>query len=546
MSSSLDGARYGLNTMFVLFGAFSVFFMQIGFAMFVAGVVRAKNMSSILLKSAIDTVISAVCYFTVGYAFTLGDNGHPNAFIGNGNFALSSSSQSYIGREIYIWGWVFCAASTTIMAGSVAERCTFASYTYYAVFYAAWVYPVVGHWYWAPNGWLSPFSPNAIVGMGCIDFAGSGVVHTLGGFAALVGSVVLGPRVGRFADGADPREYRNGHNPPLYLMGSLLLWYGWFSFNAVSLLQIDTVASANIVARTSSTTVLAAAASGIVTILLVYWRTKTWNMLSICSGVLGGLVSITAGCSVVEPWAALICGAVAAPCVAFGEDILDWLKIDDPAYAFSIHGLSGIWGVLFVGLLAKEDYVVAIYNKPRGQGFMGIFYGGHGQILLCQFIAIVVTIAWVCFWIYGFFTFLNYMGVLRVALEEEAMGLDAATMGQGYTHQSGRVTPNATKTPNASYTGIRQHTMNSRGGTINTSAHGGVYGSSPTQPTVAVTVGSLPQALDLMQLAEQASNESSSKNSKHLSAPIQPVIRTPSPGIPNPIPNPASRFNVSK
>ncbi|GAX83671.1 hypothetical protein CEUSTIGMA_g11096.t1 [Chlamydomonas eustigma] len=402
---------------------------QIGFAMFVAGVVRAKNIASILLKSIIDSLISAIGYYLVGYAFTMG-NGNPNGgFIGDTDFALSNSAVTPYDNSLFLWYWVFCAASTTILVGSLAERCTFVAYVVFVLVYVCWIYPVYAHWTWSPNGWLTADNPiSGLLGMGAIDFAGSGVVHTMGGFCAMVGSLILGPRVGRYAP-ATRHMFVNGHNPQLYLLGTLLLWLGWYSFNAISLLNISSVLAATTVARTTNTTTLAAASAGLTALLLVYYHTKTWNMLSVCNGVLGGLVAITAGCSVVEPWAAIICGVIAAPCVVYGEVLQEWLQIDDPAGAFAIHGLSGIWGVMFVGLLAKEQYIIDVYHKPPGRYHMGIFYGGHGQLLLCQFISVVVCITWACFWSYLVFTMLNWMGCLRVPLEVEAVGLDASEMG---------------------------------------------------------------------------------------------------------------------
>jgi hypothetical protein len=272
-------------------------------------------------------------------------------------------------------------------------------------------------------------NPKAILGMGCIDYAGSGVVHTMGGFAALVGGYILGPRVGRFDPGIPPGMYRNGQNPPLYLLGTFLLWFAWFSFNTGSGLQTSTTLTASTAGRTAVCTALSAAAGGITNSAVAYWRTKTWQMLSICGGILGGLVAITAGCSVVEPWAAIICGTVSGLMVYLGGELLEWLQIDDPAEAFPIHGFSGVWGVLFVGLLAKEQYVNEIYGKPLGQGYMGIFYGGHGQLLLNQFISVVVMIAWVVSNVGVLFLIMNYFGILRIGLEVEAVGIDSGLMG---------------------------------------------------------------------------------------------------------------------
>ncbi|KAL6751395.1 putative ammonium transporter [Haematococcus lacustris] len=445
-TQALAESSYGLNTLFVLISAALVFMMQLGFAMFVAGTVRSKNISSILMKSFIDTCITAVGFYTVGYGFARGHEGPSNGFIGDDDFALSRTTSQPSGEhrwDLWLWEWVFCAASATIMAGAVAERGTFISYTIWIAFYSMFVYPVVAYWHWNERGWLSAANNKTpILGMGAIDFAGSGVVHTQGGFASLVAAIMLGPRIGRYGEGVNTRMYKGGHNPPYYLLGTFFLWLGWYGFNPGSTLDLQTFSSADIAARTAVTTTLSAGSGGIVALLLVYWRTRTWDMFSMCTGVLGGLVAITGGCSVVEPWAAVLCGSLSAPWVVLGDDLMDRLQIDDPCQAFPMHGMAGIWGMLFVGLLGKESYIVQVYGKPSGKNLMGLFYGGHGQLLLCQFIAVVVVIAWVCFWSGLFFWTMKKLGLLRVHMADEAVGLDASAMAD---HHAAGVTALTTK-----------------------------------------------------------------------------------------------------
>eukprot|EP00798_Chlamydomonas_sp_ICE-L_P027340 gene27340-biopygen3185 len=414
----VSGLIWGTNTFFVLTNGALVFIMQIGFAMFVAGVVRAKNMSSILMKSLMDTFITAVCFYLIGYSFVMGDQEPTNGFIGYGDFALSGTARGGPDRhwQRWFWNWVYCAASTTIMAGAIAERSTFISYILYCIFYSSWVYPVVAHWQWSYNGWLSPRSSDVILGTGTIDFARSNVVHTTGAFASLCAILHLGPRIGRFSPDSNVKDFKGGHNPALYLLGTFMLWMGWYGFNPGSQHYTTSYNDGAILGRTAVCTTLSCAASGVASLILAYWRTRTWEMLSLCTGAIGGLVAITAGCSVVEPWAATICGLLAAPSVVYGDVLMDRLQIDDPAMAWSCHGISGIWGTLFVGFFAKEAYMYEVYQIEPGQHKMGLFYGGHGQLLLCQFMSIVVTVAWSMFWMYGFFWLLNRLGLLRISL----------------------------------------------------------------------------------------------------------------------------------
>mmetsp|Transcript_13091 Transcript_13091/g.32025 ORF Transcript_13091/g.32025 Transcript_13091/m.32025 type:complete len:322 (-) Transcript_13091:129-1094(-) len=213
-------------------------------------------------------------------------------------------------------------------------------------------------------------------------------------------------------------------------MGTFLLWFGWFGFNPGSTLAITTYGLANTSARAAVTTTLSACAGGLVAMAIIYRRQRVWDMLTMCTGTLAGLAAITGGCAVVEPWAALLCGLVAGVLAVYGEDLLDWLQIDDPAMAWPVHGLCGMWGMLFTGLLASEDYVVEVYKVKRGSGLQGIFYGGHAQLLLCQFIAVCVIVGWVVFWANVYFWAVRRLHLLRLDLESEAVGLDAAAMGE--------------------------------------------------------------------------------------------------------------------
>ncbi|KAG2483868.1 hypothetical protein HYH03_017265 [Edaphochlamys debaryana] len=401
---------------------------------------------NILLKNILDACVGAIGFYLFGYAFAYGrkPGTDANGFIGNWNFALSyTTEQSFAadgnfagaGWQQFFFQWSFCAAATTIVSGAVAERCTFGAYVAYAFFLSSFVYPVVVHWVWASDGWLSAFNTSdggyaKILKTGAIDFAGSGVVHMTGGIAALCGAAIIGPRVGRFESNGAVNEMK-GHSAVLVVMGTFLLWFGWFGFNPGSNLVIGSRVAAEIVSRVAVCTALGGGAGGFTMLVWKWLRTRAWDVVAVCNGILAGLVAVTAGCAVIEPWAAIIAGAVGA-LVFCGADYLTLhvAKVDDPVSAFPLHGVVGAWGVLLPGLLAKGDYVEQAYGSygfgstvDEGHRY-GILYGGHAQVLLSQFIEVLVITAWVGALVGVFFFIVHKAGMLRVSTEEELAGLD--------------------------------------------------------------------------------------------------------------------------
>ncbi|PNW78351.1 hypothetical protein CHLRE_09g400750v5 [Chlamydomonas reinhardtii] len=534
--NALDQVEYGLNVSFVLASAYQVFVMQLGFALFAAGVVRPKNTVSIFIKNFFDTCIAGIAFYLVGYAFAFGaKDGYTNGFIGNWDFALSQTDGSP-GSEppnpwhLFIWNWSFCSASTTILSGSIAERATFASYTIYAAFMPAWVYPVVAHWLWAPDGWLSARNANdRILGIGAIDYAGSGVVHLVGGMAALIGSIAVGPRVGRFDAPGSTGEvsaqlYRATAAPQLYLMGTLLLWFGWYGFNPGSKLAISDYLQATIVSRTAVTTTLAACSGALSNLLLNYGRHRVWDLLSTCIGALAGLVAVTSGCSVIEPWAAIICGAISALFYEAGEQLLEKLKVDDPVSAFPLHAMCGVWGLLFTGLLANEGYITQVYNVPPGGHRMGLFYGGHAQLLLCQVIAIAVIAGWSAFNMCILFFGMKAAGLLRVGADKEATGMDMAACGQ--YNAAGAVNVHSSKVPTKSDAVLAAMSLNMerrmnggpgmdysvRNSSANPSAHNSSLHNTATATTVT-TAAATPAAAGGIMLTSAVGGASSAGGS---------------------------------
>ena len=432
-----------LDANFLLSSAYLVFFMQAGFAMLCAGSVRSKNTKNILIKNVLDACVGALAWFYLGYGFAFGkpsDGTGMNSFIGSGNFAMKGvSTQKDI--AMYLFQWSFSAAATTIVSGSVAERTKFEAYLGYSFFLCAFVYPVVVHWGWSEEGWLGPWRSatgdgggSLLAGSGMLDFAGSGIVHMTGGVAGLVGAAIVGPRTGRFApDGrVNPMP---GHSAPLVVLGTFILWLGWYGFNPgsqLALVSYNDAASDNarVIARTAVTTTLSAAGGGVGAMALNYYLYHVWDLIAVCNGCLAGLVGITAGCSTTEPWAAPICGALSALVIHFSSKLLLKLQIDDPLEAAPMHGFCGAFGVLWVGFMAKKEYVAEVFGTARnGYEPAGVFYGGNGKLLGAQIVGILVITAWVGTMLGGFFFLMKKLNLLRTSVEEENLGLDESKHG---------------------------------------------------------------------------------------------------------------------
>jgi Amt family ammonium transporter len=344
-----------------------------------------------------------------------------SSFIGAGNFAL----HEFKDWQFFLFQWAFSAAAATIVSGSVAERCAFEAYLGYSFFLTAFAYPVVAHWVWDGQGWLSAFNSDPLFDIGMIDFAGSGVVHMVGGFAGLMGAFMCGPRMGRFNDKGEPNEIR-GHSAVLVVMGTFFLWFGWYGFNPGSMLAIVGPNSQEVVGRSAVTTTLGAAAGGLGALLYSYQVNQVWDLIGVCNGILAGLVSVTAGCSVIEPWAAILAGAIGSMVITGASKLLLKLRIDDPLEACPMHGFCGAWGVLFVGLMAKKEYVMQAYGRDNAYG---LFYGGGGDLLGCQIIGIIAIAAWTMTLLGAFFYALKVTNHLRIPAEEEHAGIDVSHHG---------------------------------------------------------------------------------------------------------------------
>lgn len=420
-----------IDTMYLLFCGALVILMQAGFAMLEAGSVKSMNVRNVLFKNLADACIGGTFFWFIGYGFAYGGNGD-NGFIGDSSdggkksFAFrvndrSPSTEYETAVDSYSWitfffQYAFAAAATTIVSGAVAGRTKLVAYLTYSVFITGFVYPVVVHWVWDYEGWISAFNEDDTFEGGMIDFAGSGVVHMTGGVAALVGAIAVGPRKGRF-DSSMPSTAFNAHSAPLQVLGTFILWFGWYGFNCGSTLGISAAGYATAAARSAVTTTLAAVASGLSTTLITKALDGKWDLGAMCNGVLAGLVSITAGCSVVETWAAFIIGIIGGlVCVAASRSLVA-LGVDDPLDAFAVHGACGAWGCIAVGLFACDAYT---YNLD---GHEGIFYGGS-TLLGIQLLGVLTEFLWVGSMSGLLFFGLSAAGMLRISDEEEETGLD--------------------------------------------------------------------------------------------------------------------------
>src|SRR5690606_13560601 len=390
-----------LDTVWMLIAAFLVFWMQIGFALVEAGFTRAKNATNILMKNLFDFVIGTLTFLAIGFALMYGGDGR---FIGGEEwFFLSDAPEIFPGLTVTFYAFaffqlVFAATAATIVSGAMAERTQFRGYLVFSAVISMFIYPIVGHWIWG-GGWLAqrstPFH----------DFAGSTVVHSTGGWLALVGAILLGPRIGRFGKKATPMP---GHNMALAMLGTFVLWLGWFGFNPGSQLNADAYSIALVTLNTNM-----AAAAGAFTAITLAWYFSGKPQLSWgLNGALAGLVAVTAPCAVITPTEAIIIGAIGAAVMYGVVALLERLKIDDPVGAVGVHAGAGIWGTLAVGIFANTDAVT------------GLLHGGGTAQLLTQ----IVGVATVGVYVVGsgvvLFGALKAINWLRVSAEAEHLGLD--------------------------------------------------------------------------------------------------------------------------
>ncbi len=389
-----------VNTIWILVAAALVFFMQAGFAMVETGFTRAKNAGNIIMKNLMDFALGTPIFWLLGFGIMFGAG---NGFFGwldpmvKGEYSLPEGVPL---MAFLIFQTVFCATAATIVSGAMAERTKFSAYCIYSMVISAIIYPVSGHWIWG-GGWLSE--------LGFHDFAGSTVVHMVGGISALIGATILGPRIGKYDKNGKSKAIP-GHSITLGALGVFVLWFGWFGFNpgsTVSATGDDVLLS---MSNIFVTTNMAAAVASIAVMVLTWIRYKKPDVSMTLNGSLAGLVAITAGCDAVSPLGAAIIGLIAGIVVVFAIEFIDKvLKIDDPVGAIGVHGVCGALGTLLTGLFALDG---------------GLFYGGGIHYFLIQLLGVVSVIAWVAVTMTIVFTIIKKTVGLRVSKEEEMDGLD--------------------------------------------------------------------------------------------------------------------------
>jgi Amt family ammonium transporter len=416
-----------INTVWTLVAAFLVFGMQVGFTMLEAGFCRSRETVNVLMECIVDTCLCGLLFYAIGFAFMFS---HGNGFIGYHWFFLQGAPATYETSGVaflafWLFQFAFADTCSTITSGAMIGRTGFVGDLLYSLGVSGFIYPIIGHWAWGPDGFLAlmgsagNFLPN--LGTGFHDFAGSTVVHTIGGMVALAGAIVLGPRIGRKfkRDGGGPMM---PHDLTIAASGGLLLWFGWYGFNPGSTLSaMDFVG----IGRVAANTTLAACAAGLTAMFAAYFMTKIWDVSFTVNGFLAGLVAITCPCYWVSPLGSIILGGIAGVIVVFGVELMEWLRIDDPIGAVPVHGICGIWGTWSLGLFASGQYgSTGPFAPDNSAPLIGLFYHGGLTLLKAQVIG-NVTIALATFVVSLVLMYaVNAMGLLRVSKEGEMHGLD--------------------------------------------------------------------------------------------------------------------------
>ncbi len=468
-----------INTTWVLVAAFLVFFMQAGFMALEAGFARSKESVNIILEGIVDTCLCGLLFWAFGFAFMfcvgtpfIGLGHDPNVLSSDPAVAKAAAQYSYwflsnpaatygtTGIPVlafFLFQFAFADTCSTITSGAMLGRTGFVGDLLYSFGVSGFIYPIIGHWAWGPDGWL--------YSMGFLDFAGSTVVHTIGGFIALAGAIALGPRLGRVFK-RDGGGLPFAHDMLIASIGGVILWFGWYGFNPGSTLS---AMDAQGIARVATNTTLAATAGGLMAMAYLFPRGKTWDCGITVNGFLAGLVAITCPCYWVSPFGAICIGAIAGVVVVMGVDLVEWLRVDDPVGAVAVHGVCGIWGTISLGLFACGQYVASGATGPTlpdkdHAAITGLFYGGGAGQLIKQLIGSAsVTGA-----TFGIAMLLMYAvkatGTLRISREGELEGVDLHEHGinaypEFTIHSSGSDMPsNGYGMSNAPVAAVREKT----------------------------------------------------------------------------------------
>jgi Amt family ammonium transporter len=458
LTVQVESLQLSVDTVWVFMTGFLVFFMQTGFAMLEAGFIRQTGVVNALLENFMDAGLTAIIFWAVGFGVAFGTDA--GGLIGTDNFFLSKAITLEDGNILYttmeeangdvalslsvltffFFQFAFAATASTITTGSMAERTDFIGDVIYTILMGALTYPIIVHWVWG-GGWLAD--------KGFHDFAGSTVVHTVGGVTALVGAFILGPRANR-----EFGKFPPAHNLALATLGTMILWFGWYGFNPGSTLGVG---DTGLVGLVTLNTTLAAGAGALSAMFFVYSRTGKWDLGFTLNGSLAGLVAITAGCAFVMPWASIVIGALAGILVYLVVEFVEQIKIDDPVGAFAVHGACGIWGTVAIGIFGQPE--LTILGDYAGKG--GLLFGGGVDLLVTQVIGSAATVIFVG--VAGAIMFYGIQAVhhIRVAPVADQIGIDAYEHGvslwpdvksmPSMVYTAGKVTPPASKsTPSSS------------------------------------------------------------------------------------------------
>lgn len=396
-----------IDTLWVLLGGILVFWMQAGFAMVETGFTRSKNAGNIIMKNLMDFALGSLIYWIIGFGLMFGKDaagiiGIPGFFTDGTAENAATSVNNY---AFLFFQTVFCATAATIVSGAMAERTKFISYCIYSAVISAVIYPIAGHWIWG-GGWLAQ--------LGFHDFAGSTAVHSIGGWCALVGATILGPRIGKYSKDGKSNAIP-GHSLTLGALGVFILWMGWFGFNPGSSFGITGDGTLELSSRVFITTNLAAASAATVTMIITWFKYGKPDVSMTLNGVLAGLVAITAGCDVVSPLGAAIIGCISAFAMVYGIEFIDKvLKVDDPVGAIGVHCINGVVGTILTGVFAMDG---------------GLFYGGGFKFLGVQCLGVAAVAIWSVATATILFKGIKATIGLRVTREEEIRGLDIEEHG---------------------------------------------------------------------------------------------------------------------
>ena len=380
---------YGGTGVWFMIGALLVFFMQCGFAMVETGFTRAKNAGNIIMKNLMDFCIGTVVFSLLGFGLMMSED-YVAGFIGVPNLNMFTDWMNFDWNS-FVFQLVFCATAATIVSGAMAERTKFSAYCVYSAIISLVVYPIEAGWVWNGQGWLAQ--------LGCIDFAGSIVIHMVGGISALVGAIILGPRIGKYGKNGKVNAIP-GHSITLGALGVFILWFAWYGFNCGS-----TTTGTYEIGLIAVNTALAPAAAALSALAFSYKLYKTFDIGLVLNGILGGLVGVTAGCAGIEPWSAVVIGLTSGIIVISSIRLFDRFEIDDPVGAISVHGVCGAWGTICAGIFYAENLF-----DPK---IIGIQVLGAAAAFLFAFLM-------GCF----IFTVLKHTLGIRVSIQEEIRGLD--------------------------------------------------------------------------------------------------------------------------